>query len=180
MGIELVVIGACPLLFANDDTSFWRFVVRAHRRAPAFIPLIAVLIVMAIVILAVSWKDSKRAMGEFLAPLKQLRFQFSLRTLFLITTVFAVLLKLAVWLDFWPKWEWLETVGLLAFVGIVVGMVGFVVCSYLSTFERLPKIDQSGQVPANDDDLDKLVGKKTKKKHVRFEQKKRPTTRFKW
>jgi len=153
---------------------------RADEKAPVYIALIAVFVVLAIVILAVSWKDSKRAMGEFLAPLKPKYFRFGLRTLFLVTTVVSVLLKLAVWLDFWPNWRWLDTVSIAALVGIVVGVVGLVICSYLATFQRRPRIDQSGQVPAGDDDLGQAAGTSAEDKHVRFRQKKRPTSGFKW
>lgn len=152
----------------------------ADLQAPAFIGLIAVSAVMLLAILAVSWRDSKRAMWEFVAPLQPKRFQFRLRTLFLITTFFSVLLKVALWLDFWPNGRGVNMLTLLALAGILVGMLGFLICSFAETFRLRPRVNHGAPIPDGDDDAERPVEKIPKNKSIRFPQDRRQTPPFKW
>ena len=152
----------------------------ADPEAPAFLALIAILAGVVIAIVAVTWQGSVRAMREFLAPLRLKRFRFDLRTLFLVTTLFSVLLKIVLWLDLLPDGHWVNTVTILALAGILVGMVGFVVCSFAETYEPRPRIDGSAMIPDSEDDLENTGKEVTKRKSVRFRQGKRWTIPFRW
>jgi len=145
--------------------------------------VVLVLLGMFAVITAVTWADSCRAIAEFFAPLKRIRFRFSLRSLLLFTTMVAVLLKLGVHLEWLPDWTWPDRLAALAVAVIVLGVVGVVISSYLSTSDRCPRIDHSREILTDDGQPTFRPGSENtrkKAKRIRFNIRKRSIIPFKW
>ena len=145
--------------------------------------VVFVVLGMFALIMALTWGDSCRAIAEFFAPLKRIRFQFSLRSLLLFTTMVAVLLKLGVHLEWLPGWAWLDKFAVLALAVIVLGVVGVVICSSLSTSDRRPRINHSREIFTDDGQpAFPAGGENTRKKakRIRFNVRKRSIIPFKW
>ncbi len=154
-------------------------------KAPVFLALGAVFLVIACVILVVSWRDSVRAIREFFAPLKYFRRpRFGLRTLLVFTAVVAILLKLGAHLNWLPQWFWLDKFAVFGVGVLVVCLILVLVQSFLWTFDRRPtirtkpRIDGEGKSPEDESSTGSEDGKKAG--HLRFRVRKRSILPFKW
>jgi hypothetical protein len=154
-------------------------------KAPAFLALGAVFLVIACVILVVSWRDSVRAIREFFAPLKYFRRpRFRLRTLLVFTAVLAIVLKLGAHLNWLPQWPWLGKLAFFAVVVLGVCLMLFLIQSFLSTFERRPTIHAQPRigVEQKSPENESSTGGEDEKRagHLRFRVRKRSIFPFKW
>jgi hypothetical protein len=153
--------------------------------APVFLALGAVFLAIACLVLALSWRDSVRAIREFCAPLKFLRRpRFGLRALVAFTAAVAIVLKLGMHLNWLPQWPWLERVAVFAAAVFGVCLVLFLIHLFLSTFERRPTIGAQPPIGVDENSpADESRGgaeNEKKGKHLRFRVRKRSIFPFRW
>lgn len=154
-------------------------------KAPVYLALGAVFLVVACLMLVVSWRDSVRAIREFFAPLKHFpRPRFRLRTLLLFTALLSIVLKLGAHLNWLPQWLWIDISALFAVAVLAVLLILFLVQSYLSTFDRRPTIHAQPRIGVEEKSRDDepSSGREDGKEpgHLRFRVRKRSILPFKW
>lgn len=130
-------------------------------------------------ILLATWRDSWRLLCEFLAPLKPRRPRFRLIYLFAFTAVASVLVKIAtIWP--WAKFDWLDNLGVFATITLGFSLASCVV--YLFVVDMFPHrykpLNREIVPPSAHESPQENRG--STPKGIRFPEKKRPTSRFKW
>jgi hypothetical protein len=149
-----------------------------HYNDAAYLVLATVLAVVAAAILALSWRDSLLAIGEFFSPLSGRRPKYRLIHLFILLAVCSVVFKVAALLN-WSAANWVNAFSLLATVFLGASLLGlFISLFWADNFERTARLRGPDTVPQRRDKTPQ--GSKQKNKKVRFADRRRPTSGFKW
>ena len=144
-----------------------------------YVVLAAVVAIGGGMIVALTWRDSRRLLREFFSPLKLHRPRFRLIHLFVITAIVSLLVKIAtIWP--WAEFYWLDNLSVMATISLGVSLAAAVVYLFVTdNFQRRRKPLNHKIVPPAADKMT-IDDAKSEPAKIRFPTTKRPTSRFKW
>jgi hypothetical protein len=149
-----------------------------HYNDAAYLILVMVLAIVAITILTFTWRESLRAIREFVSPLAGRRPKYRLIHLFVLLAACSFAIKIATLLS-WSATAWVNAFSVLATIMLAASVVGCFICLFWADIsERRHRLRGPDTLPQAQDE--KTETGRQKRGKVRFADRRRPTTGFKW